>query len=166
MNNIIPVIEVIVYISYSNFLTQQLRKKMVLEMMTLGDVYKAKRCELNLSVKEVESATSIRATYIEAIETGIGLETLSYVYIQGFMRQYATFLGLDLVSLEREYKDSFKPSQAEPFPKEFNYGIGSIEMRAGTLQGSFWRSNNIIWGASFIAIFAVAFMLIKLLGIF
>lgn len=139
---------------------------MVCDAMTLGELYKEKRSELNLSIKEVESATSIRSAYIEAIEDGTGGEMLSSVYMQGFMRQYAIFLGLDPEQLASEYKEIFSTEVKEEPPKEFSYGLGSIEMRAGTLSNSFWKSQNFVWGVSFVALFTAAFLLIKLLGIF
>ncbi|MCH9620720.1 MAG: hypothetical protein S4CHLAM20_01210 [Chlamydiia bacterium] len=136
------------------------------QVLSLGEVFKSKREELNLSVKEVESATSIRGAYIEAIETGSGAEMISLVYLQGFMRQYAIFLGLDVTELENQFKDSFSQEVNQEPPKEFAYGLGSIEMRQGTLSNSIWKSNNIVMTAAFIAVFAAAFLLIKLLGIF
>lgn len=139
---------------------------MVSQTMSLGEVFEAKRNELGLSIKEVESATSIRGAYIEAIEKGSGAEMISSVYLQGFMRQYAIFLGLDVEHLEAEFKDLFAQEVNQEPPKEFAYGLGSIEMRQGTLSNSLWKSNNIIMGAAFVAVFAVSFLLIKLLGIF
>jgi len=139
---------------------------MVSQVASLGELFKSKREELGLSVKEVESSTSIRGAYIEAIESGCGAEMISSVYLHGFMRQYAIFLGLDVTELEKEFKDSFVQEANQEPPKEFAYGLGSIEMRQGTLSNSFWKSNNLMMGAAFIGVFAAAFLLIKLLGIF
>lgn len=139
---------------------------MVCDAMTLGELFKAKRQDLGLSIKEVEGATSIRAAYIEAIEEGETEKLLTSVYMQGFMRQYAVFLGLDVESLEKEFEGSFFEEVKQEAPKEFVSGLGSIEMRQGTLTNSFWKGNNILWGVSFVGVFAAAFLLCKLLGIF
>jgi cytoskeletal protein RodZ len=139
---------------------------MVSQTMTLAEVFQSKRKELSLSIKEVESATSIRGAYIEAIETGSGAEMISSVYLQGFMRQYAIFLGLDVQQLEAEFKEAFSQEVNQEPPKEFAYGLGSIEMRQGTLSNSIWKSNNIVMGVAFVSVFAVAYLLIKLLGVF
>ncbi len=140
---------------------------MITDAKTLGELYKSKREELSLSIKEVENATSIRIPYIESIENGTGKEMLSSVYMQGFMRQYAIFLGLDLEKIEGEYKQVFsKESPEEEKAKEFSYGLGSIEIRPGTLSNSIWKGTNIILAGAFVAVFAIAFFLIKLLGIF
>lgn len=139
---------------------------MVSQEMTLGELYKNKRCDLNLSVKEVESATSIRSAYIEAIESNSSENLISDVYMKGFMRQYAVFLGLDLEALTKEFQEQFLGEPKTKEPEEFSFGLGGIEMRPGTLSGSFWKSNNLIWIVGFIVVFAAAFFLIKLLGIF
>ena len=139
---------------------------MVSGTMTLGQFFKEKRNDLNLTIKEVESSTSIRSAYIEAIEEDRGSELLSSVYMKGFTRQYALFLGLPLDELEEQFgSDLFKEVKQEA-PKEFSYGLGSIEMRQGTFSASFWKSSNIIWTIAFVGVFSIAFFLIKLLGIF
>jgi cytoskeletal protein RodZ len=139
---------------------------MVSDACTLGELYKAKRCELGISIKEVESATSIRGTYLEAIEAGSEEELISAVYMKGFMRQYAIFLGLNPEELAIHFASVFSVDvKAEP-AKDFPIGLGGIEMRAGSLNRSFLKSNNVIWAVAFVAIFAAAFLLTKLLGIF
>jgi len=61
----------------------------------IGEMLKEKRRELNLSLKEAENATSIRMGHLKAIEEGDMDQLISSVYAQGFIRQYATFLGFD-----------------------------------------------------------------------
>ena len=139
---------------------------MISDACTLGELYKAKRCELDMSVKEVESATSIRGAYIEAIESGTGKDLISDVYMKGFMRQYAIFLGMDPVDLAVEFASVFEVEEKDTLEKEFSFGLGGMEMRSGTLHRSFFKSANLIWAVAFIAVFAAAFLLIKLLGIF
>jgi cytoskeletal protein RodZ len=61
----------------------------------LGELFRIKREEMHLSLKEIENATSIRKMYLEAIEDGTIGKFLSSVYAVGFIKQYAAFLGLD-----------------------------------------------------------------------
>ena len=61
----------------------------------MGESFRVKREEMNLTLKEVENATSIRMNYLQAIEEGRVQQVLSSVYALGFLRQYATFLGFD-----------------------------------------------------------------------
>ncbi len=50
------------------------------ELKRVGDVFRQKRKQLNLSLKEVENSTSIRSSYLEAIE-----EVRSVTTSQAFM---------------------------------------------------------------------------------
>ena len=61
----------------------------------MGEKFRGKREELNLTLKEVENATSIRIIYLQAIEEGRVGHFLSNVYALGFIRQYASFLGFE-----------------------------------------------------------------------
>lgn len=61
----------------------------------VGDMLRAERERRNLTVADVERETSIRGYYIESIEQG-NLDALpGMAYAKGFIRKYATFLGLD-----------------------------------------------------------------------
>jgi len=92
----------------------------------IGDLFKTKRQEMNLSLKEVENATSIRMLYLKAIEEGNVDRLLSKVYIFGFIRQYATFLGLDGDKIIKQNPKAFDSNVQK---QEFDYGIGTLEVR-------------------------------------
>jgi cytoskeletal protein RodZ len=94
----------------------------------LGDLLRTKRKEMNLSLKEVENATSIRSSYLQAIEEGEVSKLISHIYAQGFVKQYAIFLGLDGEKLVRDNPAAFAPYSEQ----EFSYGIGTLEMRGGS----------------------------------
>lgn len=64
-------------------------------MQTVGEFLRAERLKKALSIKDVESAISIRALYLNAIEEGDYGIVPGEVYLKGFIRNYATFLGLD-----------------------------------------------------------------------
>ena len=101
------------------------------EVKRVGAAFKAKRKDLNLSLKEVENSTSIRSGYLEAIEEGQISQFISSIYALGFMRQYANFLGLDIERLIRENPQALKmPAEKH----EFAYGIGTLEVR-GSMGG-------------------------------
>ena len=68
----------------------------------IGEMFKSKRVEMHLSLKEVENATSIRTNYLQAIEEGNVDKFLTSVYALGFVRQYASFLGFDGDKLIKE----------------------------------------------------------------
>lgn len=65
------------------------------ELLHLGEVFRTKREEQSLSLKDVEAATSIRYSCLEAIENGYLGKLISPIYAQGFIKKYAAYLGLD-----------------------------------------------------------------------
>lgn len=67
----------------------------------LGQRLRDAREAKELSLDEVERATRIRARFIEQIERG-DFSGMTPVQAQGFLRNYARFLGIDLDLLETE----------------------------------------------------------------
>jgi cytoskeletal protein RodZ len=131
------------------------------ELKRVGDVFKLKRKELSLSLKEVENSTSIRSTYIEAIEEGQIHEYISGVYALGFIKQYAQFLGLDIDEMIRENPIAFRmPTEKH----EFSYGIGTLEVRGSMGGGVKWLP-NLMWAGAAALVLVVAWYLVKFLGI-
>ena len=55
----------------------------------IGDKLRAEREKNNLTVKDVEKGTSIRALYIESIEAGEYAKLPGEVYTKGFIRNSA-----------------------------------------------------------------------------
>ena len=131
------------------------------ETVKIGEKLRAKREALNFSIKEVENSTSIRGTYLEAIENGLNEKFLTPVYMFGFMRQYASFLGLDLIQLSSEYPEIFAPSKEK---HDFAYGIGTLEAR-GSINGGVKWLPNLMWGVLGIGILAFAWYLSKYLNV-
>lgn len=101
----------------------------------LGEIFQSRRQELNMSIKEVASATSIRPSYLEAIESGESIPYLSPVYEAGFKRQYAVLLGFDVGELAREYPVFFSDGAEK---HDFSYGIGTLEARKSLSGGVKW----------------------------
>ncbi len=131
------------------------------DIKKIGLVFKGKREEMNLSLKEIEISTSIRANYLEAIECGQVDKVLSSVYVQGFIRQYASFLGLDIDKMMREHPLAFKiPNQKY----DFEYGLGTLEMRGSLGGGVKWLPNLIWMGVSAVVLF-LAWYFMKALGL-
>lgn len=131
------------------------------ELRRVGSMFKTKRKELNLSLKEVENSTSIRSLYLEAIEEGNIDQHISGVYALGFMKQYAQFLGIDIDHLIRENPQAFRmPAEKH----EFSYGIGTLEMRGSAGGGVKWLP-NLMWAAAAAILLVIAWYLAKFLGI-
>lgn len=134
-------------------ITQESTKK-------IGETLKEKRRELNLSLKEAENATSIRMSHLKAIEEGDISQLISPVYAQGFMRQYATFLGFDGDAIVRESPELFAPIARQ----EFSYGIGTMEVRGNPGAGVKWFPNA-AWIGVFTAIVVMAWAFARYLEV-
>jgi cytoskeletal protein RodZ len=131
------------------------------DVKRIGDLLQGKRRELNLSLKEVENATSIRSSYLEAIEAGTVHQFISGVYALGFIKQYAQFLGFDVDQLARDYAPAFRLA---PEKHEFAYGIGTLEVR-GSLGGGVKWFPNLLWAGAAALVLLMAWYLAKSLGI-
>lgn len=81
-------------------------------MQTVGQILRAEREKQGISVKDVEKGTSIRALYIQAIEDDNYKVLPGEVYLKGFVRNYASFLGLDPQAMMDVYKKSQEPQPA------------------------------------------------------
>lgn len=127
----------------------------------LGEKFRGKREEMNLTLKEVENATSIRMTYLQAIEEGRVSHFLSSVYALGFIRQYANFLGFEQEKLLKEFPDALRlPTEKQ----DFAYGIGTLEMRSSPQGGVRWVP-NLVWGSAFVLLAIAAWYFAKFMGI-
>lgn len=127
----------------------------------LGERFRTKREEMNLTLKEVENATSIRMLYLQAIEEGRVGHFLSNVYALGFIRQYASFLGLEAEKLIKEFPEALR---LPPEKQDFAYGIGTLEMRSSPHGGVRWVP-NLIWGSVFVVLAIGAWYFAKFVGI-
>ncbi len=101
------------------------------EAQAMGEIFKQRRKEMNLSLKEIENATSIRSSYLQSIEEGELKKLISPIYAQGFVTQYAAFLGLDGEQIIKSYPEIFKRVGVQ----EFSYGIGTLEVRSNPSAG-------------------------------
>lgn len=127
------------------------------ELKEVGDTFKKRRQELNLSLKEVENATSIRISSLQAIEEGDLKKLISTVHAQGFVKQYANFLGIDGDAIIRENPDLYTKKESQ----EFAYGIGTLEMRGNPGGGVKW-----VPGALWIIAFGILFIAAYYIGKF
>lgn len=128
--------------------------------VSIGETLKLKRKEQNLSLKEVENATSIRSNYIESIEKGEWQKLISPIYAQGFIRQYATFLGMDGEAVIRDNLELFQKKEDQ----EFSYGIGTLETRGHPGAGVKWLPNA-LWIGAFALILVAAWYLARFLEV-
>ncbi|RJR16293.1 hypothetical protein C4579_00450 [Candidatus Microgenomates bacterium] len=63
-------------------------------MRSTGTLLKEERLRKGFTLEQVEKSTKIRARYLEALEDDDFARLPALPYIQGFVRNYSTFLGL------------------------------------------------------------------------
>jgi cytoskeletal protein RodZ len=101
-------------------ITTDFTKKRV-ESLTLGEKLRKVRTDSRIGLPEVSRATGIRVKYLEAIETGTYGDLPPDVYVRGFLRGYAAFLGvpeptvLKLYERERGIRDSIDGKASDSF---------------------------------------------------
>lgn len=125
----------------------------------IGEIFKERRTERNISLKEVETATSIRINYLKAIEEGELFNVISHVYAQGFIKQYAQFLGLDgnrIIKEQLPIKEAMK--------HDFAYGLGTLEIRPTAGHGMKWVP-SFAWIFVGLGVMVAAWLLAKYLGV-
>lgn len=81
--------------------------------MDVGNTLKEAREERGLSLEAAEEGTKIRRKYLEAMENEQFEVLPGRVYVKGFMRNYARFLGLDADDLVACYEELF-PAETSP----------------------------------------------------
>jgi len=108
---------------------------------TLGDTFRQTRVAARVSVEQVEADLRIKAKYIEAIEDSDAAALPSRAYTDGFLRNYATYLGLDPADAVRRFADenglvSTPPrmSPVAPIPKAKKKGAGGYSAAGGFAQ--------------------------------
>lgn len=80
----------------------------------IGDLLRKERERQNLSIKDIEKGTSIRALYIDAIEKGAYKTLPGEAYAKGFVRNYANYLGLDADMIINGFNEELHPQETLP----------------------------------------------------
>lgn len=73
-------------------------------MATIGEELRRERHRKGLTIKDAEQVLHIRAAYLEALEEDNYQLIPGSVYVKGFLRNYANFLGLNGQELVNSYK--------------------------------------------------------------
>jgi len=79
-------------------------------MKELGEHLRSTREEKGLSLAQVEEATKIRRAFLQALEEGSHDLLPPPVYVKGFLKSYAQFLGLD----PQQVLSLYQPPEATP----------------------------------------------------
>ena len=88
---------------------------------TVGQVLRAKRAKLDMTLQQVEDYTKIQKTYIIALEQDDYDALPGDFYIKAYLKQYAERLGLDSDQLIDAYEDGAMIEVDEPIDHSENY---------------------------------------------
>jgi len=117
----------------------------------VGRSLKEKREDLGITLEEVASQTQIKLEFLESLEEETYHHLPDPSYLTGFLRRYATFLGLDADSVVKAFQEQIsRPLMArfEPIARE------SPSARARRR----WR-RPVLWGAAVILAAVVCFLI-------
>ena len=89
-------------------------------MGELGDLLRKTRESKDLSLQQVEEATKIRHAYLQALEEEAFDRLPAAVYVKGFLKNYALFLGLDSSSTLQLYQPTASQIPTPPSPSFLN----------------------------------------------
>ena len=84
-------------------------------MIDLGSELRQAREEKGISLKEAKTATRIKVCYLQALETNDWAALPTAVQVRGFLRNYATYLELDVDQLMSRFGQAARVLEA-PLP--------------------------------------------------
>ena len=79
----------------------------MIEQNKLGTVLRTARENKGVTLAKAESATRIRLKYLEALEEGRASDLPEPVFVKGFLRNYAIYLGLDSKEVLLLYRSEY-----------------------------------------------------------
>jgi hypothetical protein len=121
----------------------------------IGSVFRETRNRRKIDLSEVEAATRIRARFLRAIENEEWDVLPGDVYARGFIRTYASFLGLDGERLAEDYRKNVEGGDGAGAPELTPGAAGPSAPSAGRR----WIASRGAW-AAVAAVIAVAVLVI------
>ena len=114
-------------------------------MPALGEEFRSAREARGLTLSEVAEQIHIRSVYLNAIENEDWPAIGAPVYVRGFLRTYARFLGLDAEDAVARFNQSLPPErQAAPAP-------AAIDTRPST-GPSIWAIAGVLVAVGLVAL--------------
>lgn len=94
--------------------------------LSIGGVLKKTRLQYGLTLEQVHQATRIKHIYLEALEDEDFERLPGAVYVTGFVRSYADYLGLDSEQMLQLLKKKTGPKPVRPV---YNFPIANDEQK-------------------------------------
>lgn len=118
----------------------------------IGSVFREARNRRKIDLSEVEAATRIRVRYLRAIENEEWDVLPGDVYTRGFIRTYATFLGLDGERLADDYRKSVEGRGRSLVPEPAAAASGDSRDRRWPMPRASWLA---VAGVILVAVVAI-----------
>lgn len=122
-------------------------------MPTVAELLRARREEKKLTVQQVADATKIRTDHVRALEEGDFSVFSAPIYIRGSVKNYATFLKLDLAQilpvLEAELKGTQNFSEPPPLSPQGKSVVDQLTLVLAKLN---WKMGFVGVGAIVVVI--------------
>ncbi|WP_424658893.1 helix-turn-helix domain-containing protein [Desulfofundulus sp.] len=109
-----------------------------------------------LSLEQVEAETKIRRKYLEALEEEAFDVLPGRVYVRGFLRNYARFLGLDAGALVARVDEMLSPEEVPPAAQPFSGSTKRLPFkwpsrRLACAATGLFIAILLLWGAGWLA---------------
>jgi cytoskeletal protein RodZ len=119
------------------------------QLKEIGQTLKKAREKNNLPIDELAFNTRIRQIYLAALEEGRFEDLPEGVFVQGFVRRYAEFVGLDAISLAYDFGANFLRVNSEDNSQKSDKKLSLtiplfipyILLLAGAISGLFYILN-------------------------
>lgn len=85
-------------------------------MTTVGEILRSSRLKKNLSLEQVEKVIKIRAKFLDAIEKGRFELLPPGTFTKGFVKNYASFLGLNVEEILAFYRRQVNEEKTKVVP--------------------------------------------------
>lgn len=108
----------------------------------IGEVLRAARRRQGASLADAAAETRVRESYLAALEEEDYAALGGHVYVKGFLRSYARFLGLDPEPLLERFREShqvedetapFSGAPGQPMLRERQAGVGLVAGAAAVI---------------------------------
>lgn len=99
--------------------------------LSVGGVLKKTRLDYGLSLEQVHAATRIKKIYLEALEDEDFGRLPGAVYVTGFVKSYADYLGLDSEKMLQLLKKKTGPKPVRPV---YNFPVANDEQKIPGLK--------------------------------
>ena len=127
--------------------------------LTLGEKLQKIRAEYRVDLSEVARETGVRREYLEYLEHGEYTKLPADVYIRGFLRSYARFLGVDPKALVRLYER--ERSIAKNLGKEPEKALSATAKPSRKFSFFVVTPKVMIGGVVAVCVFGIAFYLYR-----